>query len=158
MLSQLAASIKTQRFAKLWIVEIARAVLKGVSQLATLLVVEDDPELLDALKLLFADLKVVCVQTLSEAHAILQRTGREIDVVVVDFRLPDGTADHLLDVLAGARDMPAVVLISGDDRAARSAVKFNVPFVRKPFDVGTLFSVVERAHAERLYPRVDARP
>jgi DNA-binding NtrC family response regulator len=110
------------------------------------MVVEDDPELLDALKELFGDFKVVCVQTLSEAHAILQNSGRTIDVVVVDFRLPDGTADHLLDSLARARDMPAFVLISGDDRAARTAAKYDVPFVRKPFAVDTLFKVVERAH------------
>ncbi len=118
------------------------------------MVVEDDPELLDALKQLFNDFKVVCVETLSEAHAILQRNGDAIDVVVVDFRLPDGTADHLLDVLAEARARPAVVLISGDDRAARSASKYGVPFVRKPFSVDALFKVVERAHENRTAPRL----
>jgi FixJ family two-component response regulator len=112
------------------------------------MVVEDDPELLDALKLLFADFKVLCVQTLSEAHAVLQQNVGSIDVMIVDFRLPDGTADHLLDALADGHDLPAIVLISGDDRAARSAAKYDVPFVRKPFDVRTLFAVVERAHAQ----------
>lgn len=125
----------------------------ALSRLATVLVIEDDADLLEALKLLFVDLRVVCVDTLSEGHAILQRSGSTIDVVVVDFRLPDGTADHLLDVLAERPDAPAIVLISGDDRAARSAVQFHVPFVRKPFDIDALFGVVERAHAERATPR-----
>lgn len=123
-----------------------------VSQLATVMVVEDDPELLGVLKQLFADYKVVCVETLSEAHAVLQRSAASIDVVVIDFRLPDGTADHLLDALADTHDAPAVVLISADDNAARSARAFNVAFVRKPFDVETIFDTVADAHARRARP------
>jgi len=124
-----------------------------VSQLATVMVIEDDPATLNALRQLFVDLRVVCVDTLAEAHAILGRRARSIDVVVVDFRLPDGTADHLLDALADQEDSPAIVVISGDDRAARSAVRFQVPFMRKPFDIDRLFSVVERAHYDRARPR-----
>lgn len=122
-----------------------------VSQLATVMVVEDDPELLGVLKQLFADFKVVCVETLSEAHAVLQRSAA-IDVVVIDFRLPDGTADHLLDALADTHEAPAVVLISADDGASRSAKNFNVAFVRKPFEVDSLFDVVARAHERRARP------
>jgi len=123
-----------------------------VSQLATVMVVEDDPQLLGTLKQLFADYKVVCVETLSEAHAVLQRSARSIDVVVVDFRLPDGTADHLLDALADTKEAPAVVVISADDRARRSALSFNVAFVRKPFDIEALFQTVARAHEQRARP------
>ncbi|MCB1960735.1 MAG: EAL domain-containing protein [Rhodocyclaceae bacterium] len=89
---------------------------------------------------------------LGEAIARLERT--RYDLILLDYRLPDGTGLDLLDWLAHARRDEAVVMISGEDAidAAIGALRHGADdFVRKPYHVAQLQRAVHGAlHKARL--------
>src|SRR5215831_15746749 len=67
-----------------------------------ILIVEDDETLRKVMRILFFDHELVETTTLAEARAA--QAGREFDVVIADFTLPDGNGGTLLRELHAAGD------------------------------------------------------
>lgn len=137
-----------------------------------LLIVEDDPGLLEQLKFCFEDYEVYTAENRDSAIAELRR--REPAVVLQDLRLPpkqesmeEGLAT-LAETLRLAPHTKVIVLIDNVDQAiAMSAVAQGAyNFYKKPIESDTLRLIVNRAFAiseleaenRRLHYRVNESP
>jgi len=104
------------------------------------LIIEDDRALSSTLQVALArharELKVAT--TILEARKQLDPPP---DVVLLDFALPDGNADALLEDLNGLQPLPAVIAMSGvcsTEEAFRLACIGVRAFLQKPFDLDAL--------------------
>ena len=137
-----------------------------------LLIVEDDPGLLEQLKVCFEDYEVHTAENRDAAIAELRR--REPAVVLQDLRLPpkpetmDEGLATLAETLRLAPHTKVIVLIDNVDQAiAMSAVAQGAyNFYKKPVESDTLRLIVNRAFAiseleaenRRLHYRVNDSP
>ena len=125
----------------------------------TVLVVDDEPDLLGSCERLLRPLGHVCLSASGGLDAIELIDRMEPDVVVTDLRLPgaDGltVARH-----AGARARPIpVVLITAYDSpwARRAAREANIAaYLPKPFGNATFVDAVRRVLAEGAPGRTPA--
>ncbi len=123
---------------------------------STMLIVEDDEGLRPSLELSFKRRghKVFGVSSLSAATELLRQ--RNIELVLADIRLPDGSG---LDVLTAARKLDtetAVIMMTAfpDVRTAVQAMKDGASdFIVKPFELEELHITVERAMERRVLRR-----
>ncbi|HRQ56226.1 MAG TPA: EAL domain-containing protein [Azoarcus taiwanensis] len=84
----------------------------------------------------------------SVAEAIEFLSGKPYDLILLDYRLPDGTGLAVLDWLGSADREEAVIMISGEDAidAAIGALRRGADdFVRKPYHVAQLQRAVQSA-------------
>ncbi len=80
------------------------------------------------------------------------------EVLVIDYHLPDGKGEDLLEHLPRGRQAPVTVVVSGDDDDRLPARMLRLgagAFVRKPFEPGYLMEMTERALRERALLRVE---
>src|ERR1700719_2639315 len=84
-------------------------------------VIEDDPLVLEATGSLLRSwgCRVVAAESCSEAMKKLAEIGQRPDLIVCDYRLPQGpTGVDTIEILRGAFEIPAL-LISGDANSPR---------------------------------------
>jgi DNA-binding NtrC family response regulator len=128
---------------------------------ASLLVVDDDRTMLESLASVLESLghSVRVAESATDAEKAIEAATP--DVVLLDLRLPDGSALVLLATLRASDAPPGVVLLVGrtDVSAAIRAVKHGaIDFVEKPIDLERLEVVVDRTaeivrlRRERLSP------
>ncbi|MCU1346967.1 MAG: two component transcriptional regulator, LuxR family [Acidimicrobiia bacterium] len=117
--------------------------------LIRVMVVEDHQMVAGALRMAIAaeaDMDVVAMaSTMAEALELAKRVTP--DVVVVDYRLPDGDASELVPALFGIMSDPRVLVISGwtDDRSVARAVEAGASgFIPKQQPVEELVDAVRR--------------
>ena len=124
---------------------------------ARVLVIDDDPGVGDALRLMLEDEHVVaCVGSANEALELLAR-GEPFDVMFCDLMMPDVGGEELFGVLA--REYPGLerklVFMTGG-AFTKEAVAFLArvpnPRLEKPFDLKALRRLVERAASRRWLP------
>lgn len=92
---------------------------------AHLLLIEDDDAHVELIRRAFAPweahFSLSVANTLSAARAALAAGAAEYDLIISDWRLPDGEG---LDLLAGARQLPLVLMTSyGNERVAVEAMR-----------------------------------
>ncbi len=112
-----------------------------------LLIVDDDPHLLNSLAIVFEGLYTV-ETALSGAHALDQMERCQPDVVLLDVLLPDTGGIELLRTVRHLYPLVPVVMISGIAaiRTVIAALETGAAdFVRKPFDVHELRITIARA-------------
>ncbi len=115
---------------------------------AAILVVDDEPGLLDFLRLLLEGegYQVDTRQSLAEARRYLAE--REPDLVLCDVLMPDGNGLELLGELRQRRSPPSVVMMTAytSNRSAIEAMKLGADdYLSKPFDVEELKVVLQKA-------------
>ena len=113
----------------------------------SVLIVEDDAALAGTLRraLALRAKEVRIAGTLAEARAVIDPVP---DVVVLDFALPDGTADALLHDLIEEHPMPTVIAMSGVASTEESFLFAQCgvrAFLQKPFDLNALARAWEHA-------------
>lgn len=112
------------------------------------LVVEDDRGLRETLAEVLGEEgfeSVVSVGSLSEFRAVARES---YDLVLLDYRLPDGAGIEALRELALAPSFPRVVAISGDigpSEAFALAQSGARAFLRKPFGLAEIRSAIRAA-------------
>lgn len=116
-----------------------------------ILVVEDDPVLLDGLSagLGLASFTVDAVSTCEDAHAALR--ANEYRAVVLDLMLPDGSGLDVLAALRKRQNATPVILLTARDQVEDRIVGLDAgadDYVGKPFDLDELAARV-RAAARR---------
>ncbi len=115
---------------------------------ARVLLVDDHPDLAENIQEILEDegAQVVLASTAAEA---LERTAADLDLALVDIRLPDAKGLSLIpEIKRRSRGLTEVLLITGDAllEDAIDAVKFGAyDYLLKPFDPETLLSTLERA-------------
>ncbi len=122
----------------------------------TILIVEDDYQIRTSLDKSFRRRghELFCAGELAEARAVLRE--RKIDLILLDFRLPDGCG---LDLLAEAHELDAeidVIIMTAfpDVKGAVVAMKAGArDYIVKPFELEELHLSVERAIEERKLRR-----
>lgn len=121
------------------------------------LIVEDDDALAGALEA-FASRRAATVQrAATKARALEILESADVDVLMLDIGLPDGSGDQLLAVLARKPVFTRVIAVSGsaDPTTAFALAQAGVRrFVTKPLDLNQL----ERAWEQALKEAPDLRP
>jgi CheY-like chemotaxis protein len=95
--------------------------MKALRSSKLVVVIEDDPLVLEATAGLLRSwgCQVVAAESYSEAMTKLSEIGRRPDLIVCDYRLPQGaTGVDAIEMLRGAFEIPAL-LISGDATSPR---------------------------------------
>lgn len=121
-----------------------------------LLVVDDDPLVLEVLQLAF-EMEGFAVSTASDAESALAAAEpTPPDGAVLDMQLPGDNGASLavrLRHLHGS-DWP-VVFVSADIHLAETARRIGAPYVPKPFDLDVLIDTVQRAVCRQVPARAD---
>jgi PAS domain S-box-containing protein len=143
------------------LLDFARALLEGRKPrvVSTALVLEDDDAVRATTARAFRDrgYRVVEAQTLAEAQAAVR--DERLKVAVVDYHLPDGTCEPLLDLARDGIDGRVTLVMTGDgdpDLPLRLLERGVDGYVRKPFDPAFLVELAERASRQRALLRVEA--
>ncbi len=125
-----------------------------------LLIVEDDHSLNEILAMHFEDqgCEVRQAGTLAEARAVLAST--QLDLVLLDQQLPDGTGLGLIPEIRDIGEDTAVVMMTGqhDLELAIEAIKRGAAdFIHKPVNTAALSHVIDRVlETQRLARKVKA--
>ncbi len=111
------------------------------------LVVEDDPRVLDAERAVLGrhGCRVVTATSVAEANGL---AADGFDLVVTDYRLPDGTGLQVIDALRARRGRPvAALIVTGDTGAAelQSLSGSGHEWLTKPVRPSTLLAAMQRA-------------
>lgn len=112
----------------------------AVRRAATVLCVDDDPDLLEFLRLTFADADLDVRTATGVENALAQAREATPDLLCLDVHLQDGTGYEIMEALRqdpATANVPAV-FISGDDEAAAAIALESKRFMRKPVDPADL--------------------
>lgn len=103
----------------------------------TILVVEDDASVRDAVRIGLSKLgyTVLAAASAAEAITLVQGTVRRPDVLLLDLVLPGTSAKQLLELLVSEGGAPNVLLMTGhpDNSSGRTTPPKGYPIMRKPF-------------------------
>lgn len=129
----------------------------------TLLIIDDDPHLLDSLHIVFSGAySVLTAASVAEAETVL--SSEPVDVILLDVVLPGTGGIEFLQTLRTTHPDLPVVMISGAPsiRPVMSALEMGAhDYVRKPFDIDELRMVVGRAlknaHLERRVKELETK-
>jgi DNA-binding NtrC family response regulator len=123
------------------------------------LVIDDDPGLAEVIGLLLSREGYTAVRA-GTVKAALERIGAaEVDLVVTDLKLPDGTGLDIIRRIGGSYPALPVILITSYSsmESAIAALRAGaVDYIIKPFDNREFLHAVERALNERRINRENA--
>jgi PAS domain S-box-containing protein len=139
--------------------ERVRAILEGrqVRTPKRVLIVDDNADLCDALKDVFTnhDWKADTAVSFLAAMEAFKKTP--YDVAVLDYHLPGGSGDGLLDAFRGQRPDCACLMMTGDTEPALAVdwmKRGAAAYLHKPFKQEYLIELCTRALRERSLLRV----
>jgi two-component system LytT family response regulator len=118
------------------------------------LIVDDEPLIRAGIRKDLSGMPAVQVVGECEcvADAVEAIRSSQIDLVLLDVRLPDGTGFDVVREV-GPQHMPAVVFVTAYDKYAIAAFDVNaVDYLLKPFDERRLRESVDRARERLLRP------
>jgi len=115
----------------------------------TVLIVEDEAALRSTLRryLVRRGMEVLEAATCAEGFAILDEKGDSISAMLVDLSLPDGLGFELVDHMAGRKQRPGVIMMTGDnsiDNAIVALQRGATDFLLKPFSLEALDTSLDR--------------
>ena len=123
------------------------------------LVIDDDPGLAEVIELLLSR-EGYDVERAGSVKAGLERIAdREVDLVITDLKLPDGTGlDAIRAIRAGHGNLPIIMITSYSSlESAIGALRAGaVDYIIKPFDNDELLHAIARALDERRIRRENA--
>lgn len=138
-----------------------------MSEKKLILLVDDEYDLREILREEFEYTGYAVVEAENGTKAVEVLNSHAVDVVISDIRMPGGNGLEFLNYIANrAGPQPPVILVSAfaDINTQEAQVKGAFAFVAKPYDLGTLMSITERAVIEaksreflRLAGRTDPR-
>ncbi len=119
---------------------------------ARILVCDDEAALREMLSVLLRRARYQVVTASTRQEALAKIAGEDLDAVITDLALPDGSG---MDVLSAARerdDSMQVVMITaygGTEQAVEAMRRGAYDFVQKPFRTHELLALVEKALEKR---------
>ncbi len=118
----------------------------GTGERATVLVVDDDPEIRQTIQWTLED-EGFAVETAADGREALRRAElRRPALVILDWGLPGLSGEGFASLLRTAHgDSVPIVLITADGRAAEKARRVRAQdYLHKPFELDDLVSMVRR--------------
>jgi len=115
---------------------------------AKILVIDDDPAVLDALNLVLRQEGFDVVSAENGGAAVAFAKNAAFDVAITDLKMPGMSGMETLAELRQIAPRLPVIIASGfvtDDVAAECMSLGALGYIRKPFEVGELLSWVQRA-------------
>lgn len=120
-----------------------------MNEIYNILLIDDDPHILDIIKMNMADQKQYRIFAYDNAKdAILNIEGKNYAAVITDVDLPGMSGLQLLEWMKNYDDKIPVVLITGsrDTDILMEAIHYGVyEFLRKPFSLSDLVIIIKRA-------------
>ena len=118
----------------------------------TVLVLEDDDAVACGVCELLEEAGYATVRVEGIVDARRTMASRPIHCVILDLELRDERGRHLLDDVAGFRDAPPVLILSGRPEAPSVAKEFGIPHLGKPFSVAELLVAVSTTIEHEMRP------
>ena len=134
--------------------------LMGNPVRATILVVDDDPGVRDALHLILDDDYDV-IDAADAAQALAALASRKIDLILLDLVLVGGDGFELLECRKEEHKTVPVIVLSGLNNAwvATTAARLGAAdYVTKPFEEDDLLEVVRETLRTHAMTQAEARP
>jgi CheY-like chemotaxis protein len=121
------------------------ATLQAPARAATVLVVDDDPDLRTVLRLLLED-EGYTVQLAGDGYDALARVQAETpDLILLDLNMPLMTGGEVAVALREQRCSAPIVIMTAAGEATRAATRLGAAgSLAKPFDLDTVLEIVER--------------
>lgn len=110
---------------------------------ASLLIIEDQPEICDLIELSLLDKVEKIYIAYSVAQACCFQSQFRFDMAIVDSCLPDGDPYPLVKELLAQQCK--ILLMSGNFELNKRLMQLPLPKVEKPFRLTTLLSSIEQA-------------
>lgn len=123
------------------------------AQPARVLVIDDDPGVLEALTLLLEMEGFDVVEAESGAVAVAAARGDAFDVAITDLRMPGMSGTETLAALRQIDPSLPVIIASGflaEGVVAECLTLGALACIRKPFELDDLLALVQRALRERV--------
>ena len=117
---------------------------RGITQLATIVLVDDDPIILSIFKETLESLNhvVISASTCNEVEALFSDTKHSVDLMLTDYHLPDGVGLSNIECAKRQDKCTKIILMSSDARA-REQAEAGVCFLQKPFSMRILIQAVQ---------------
>jgi len=110
----------------------------------TILLIDNDPDLIDALSARLSSEGYHCVTAATGAQGLVRFNDSDIDLVITDLNMPGGDGISLLNRLREESDVPVIVITGFRDDFRRELRDIeNVTTLRKPFETLSLLSLIE---------------
>jgi two-component system response regulator PilR (NtrC family) len=113
-----------------------------------ILIVDDEPDLLELLELTLIKMGLDVTRSTSVAAACEQLNGKHFDLCLTDMRMPDGSGMHVVEHIANKRlDVPVAVMTAyASTENAVAALKAGAfDYLHKPVSLDDLRSLVKSA-------------
>lgn len=128
--------------------------------MATILIIDDDPGILDTLSLMVERMGHQPLTASRLAQGIAAARGNEVDVVFLDVRMPDGSGLDALPDLERAPSSPEVIILTGfgDPQGAELAIKSGAwDYLEKTASAKEINLALDRALQYRQEKRLAQR-
>ena len=112
----------------------------------SLLVVDDEQMILDAIKIIFEDMGFEVLTTTSPAEGIAAATARPFDLILTDIRMPVSNGAEVTEAIRAIRPDARVLVITAfpNDPLVRRALDAGaIDVVRKPFVIATILDFLK---------------
>ena len=122
------------------------------------LIVDDDPAVLDLLRSALERKKIDSTTCISGAEALTVLGSSKFEVILLDLGLPDIYGLELIHKLRDVADGARIVIITADttsETLLRAIREQAFEYVRKPFDIHEVVDVVQRAGASSDEPAIE---
>jgi CheY-like chemotaxis protein len=112
----------------------------------SLLVVDDEQMILDAIKIIFEDMGYEVITTTVPAEGIAAAVARPFDLILTDLRMPVSNGAEVTEAIRAARPDARVLVITGfpNDPLVRRALDAGaIDIVRKPFEIAKILDYLK---------------
>ncbi len=112
----------------------------------SVLVIDDEPMILDAIRIILGDLGCEVVATSVPTDGVAAAIARPFDLILTDIRMPVKNGAEIVEAIRAARPDARIVVISAfpNDPLVRRALDAGaIDIVRKPFEISKLLDYLD---------------
>lgn len=121
--------------------------LLTASRRPTVLCIDDDPDISRSIELRLRAFHADCLRAYYGTHGIWESMHEKPDVIILDFNMPQGRGDYVLETLKqnqATRGIP-VILLTGEREMEQKLRRLGADsFLTKPIHIGKLFAELSR--------------
>ncbi len=112
----------------------------------SLLVIDDEPMILDAIKIIFEDMGYEVITTTVPADAIATAVARPFDLILTDIHMPVSNGAEIIEAIRAARPDARMLVITAypnDPLVQRALDAGAIDIVRKPFEIAKILDFLK---------------